>query len=114
LIQPRLNLGETAVHQSSDEIVTVLAGDRSLGEVGIIWTSRVALEGFLWYSPNEKPRGREVAEMRRALNEWIEKVGAKVWMVVKRDDKMLRSWARFMGFTLIGPHDEKHDKYVRN
>lgn len=104
----RLPLDNNPVYAASTDVVSLYRGDEWLGDVGLIWTSLIGAEGFLWYVPGARPLVHELIEMRMLLEAWSTLKGARIWMVIKKDDPKLSRWARFMGFVEAEPYDDGH------
>jgi len=74
------------------------------GYAGVIYTSILTNDGFLWFVPGEKPPLSVLKEMRRV----IEGADMRLWSTVAKRETEER-FAKFVGMRWIAPDTETTD-----
>lgn len=78
--------------------------DGRYGYAGVIFTSILTNDGFLWFVPGESPPLSMLKEMRRV----IEGANMRLWSTVPKR-KVEERFARFVGMEWIAPDSEVND-----
>jgi len=84
-----------------------------VGYAGVVQTSLVGAEYFIWFQLVGAMSRKELLEARRALTVWQEWRGAMLYATFERARPDLLRWAKFMGFTFAGVYDNTRDVYRR-
>ena len=99
--------------EAGGEAVRLDGAGGLIGYAGVVQTSLIAAEYFIWFQLVGTMTRKELVEFRRALAVWQEWRGAMLYATFERERPDLLRWARFMGFTFAGVYDNTRDVYRR-